>query len=54
MPNSDLIDELRLIVHPLILGEGASLFDSVCTERRFRLAESVLLGDGSVRLVFRK
>ena len=54
MLTADLIDELRLIVHPLILGEGASLFDRVCTERRFRLAESVLLGDGSVRLVFRK
>jgi dihydrofolate reductase len=51
--NAGLIDELRLTVHPVLVGEGASLFDGIRIDRRFEVTDSQRLGDGSIRLVYR-
>jgi dihydrofolate reductase len=50
--NAGLIDELRLIVHPLILGGGTALFGGI--ERR-RVLELVVAkpGDGRLNLTYR-
>jgi dihydrofolate reductase len=48
-----LIDELRLTVHPLVLGAGTSLFAGVGGERNFEFADSQPLADGTVRTVYR-
>ena len=48
-----LLDELRLTVHPFILGGGLPLFDKVHGEHRFDHAESIPLEVGRVRMVFR-
>src|SRR5215468_9054569 len=50
--NARLVDELRLIVHPLILGGGTALFGGI--ERR-RLLEFVAAkpGDGRLNLTYR-
>ncbi|MCW2685764.1 MAG: dihydrofolate reductase [Mycobacterium sp.] len=51
--DAGLIDELRLTVHPVILGGGTSLFGGVSGERRFELADTHSLSDGSTRMVYR-
>jgi dihydrofolate reductase len=38
--NAELIDELRLIVHALLLGGGKALFDSVKQRRLLRLVRT--------------
>jgi dihydrofolate reductase len=38
--NEDLLDELRLIVHPIILGTGRSLFGAVTKRRSLDLIEA--------------
>jgi dihydrofolate reductase len=48
-----LLDELRLTVHPFILGGGLPLFDKVHGEHRFDHVESIPLNAGRVRMVFR-
>lgn len=51
--NAGLLDELRLTVHPLLVGEGASLFDGVTGDHAYELANSSALADGSTRMVYR-
>ena len=48
----DLVDELRLMVFPLILGSGKRLFDRVDHMKRFRLATSTVVGDGIAILTY--
>ncbi len=36
----DLIDEIRLLIHPLVLGSGRRMFDDDLPLARFRLADS--------------
>ncbi|SFF19663.1 dihydrofolate reductase family protein [Spirosoma endophyticum] len=43
-----LIDEYKLTLHPIILGEGISLFDSHTPMNKLRLLESKTLGSGVV------
>ncbi len=45
-----LIDEFRLTLHPIILGEGISLFDSNTQMRNLKLLESTTLSSGVVTL----
>ena len=53
--DADLVDELRLMVFPVVLGEGKRIFGSTSDKKRFALAESRTLGDeGIVLLIYRK
>jgi dihydrofolate reductase len=53
---ADLVDELRLMVFPVVLGAGDRLFgeDERETMARFTLADSQVLGDGVIALVYRR
>ncbi len=42
----DLVDELRLKIHPLLLGKGKKLFDDGALPAAFKLTESVLTTTG--------
>ena len=49
-----LIDEYKLTLHPVILGEGISLFDSNAPMSNLTLVESKTLGSGVVTLHYKK
>ncbi len=46
----DLVDELRLVVFPVVLGAGARLFDQSTGNRRLRLIDTRTVGAGLVQL----
>ena len=46
----DLVDELRLYVHPVVLGEGRPLFQPGSGPRQVRLTETHTFGNGVVLL----
>ncbi|MGA7705966.1 MAG: dihydrofolate reductase family protein [Solirubrobacteraceae bacterium] len=48
----DLIDELRLMVFPVVLGEGKRLFGAASELKRLQLIDSTVLGDGIAALVY--
>jgi dihydrofolate reductase len=49
-----LVDELRLMIFPVVLGSGKRLFSSDASHRPLELAESRNVGDGVVILTYRK
>jgi dihydrofolate reductase len=49
----DLVDELRLMVYPVIVGAGKRLFAQTSGTKRLRLAEAKTVGDGIHILVYR-
>jgi dihydrofolate reductase len=50
--DNDLVDELRLMVFPVVLGSGKRLFGE-SGMKRLRLADSKSVGDGVMILVYR-
>jgi dihydrofolate reductase len=49
----DLVDELRLMVYPVVLGSGKRLFGETSDQKRLRLVESKVVGDGVSILIYR-
>jgi dihydrofolate reductase len=50
----DLVDELRLMVFPIVVGYGKKLFGDTSGTRKLKLAEANTVGDGVLTLVYRK
>ena len=50
----DLVDELRLMVFPVILGTGKRLFGETSDKKSLRLVRSTTVGDGVAILVYQR
>ena len=48
----DLVDELRLKVFPVVLGDGARLFGETSDKKRLHLVDARTVGDGVVFLTY--
>jgi dihydrofolate reductase len=48
----DLVDELRLMVYPVVLGSGKRLFGDTSDKKPLRLTDSKVVGDGVVILIY--
>ena len=48
----DLVDELRLVVFPVVLGAGARLFGETGDKKPMRLVETKTIGDGLTYLAY--
>ena len=51
--DNDLVDELRLMVFPVVLGSGKRLFAETKDKKRLQLIESRTVGDGVAILIYR-
>ena len=51
---NDLVDELRLMVFPVVLGEGKRLFGETTAKKSLQLVESRTVGGGVVILIYRR
>jgi len=49
----DLVDELRLMVFPVVLGAGKRLFGETSDKKSLTLADSKTVGDGVAILIYR-
>jgi dihydrofolate reductase len=49
---NDLLDELRLMVFPVVLGSGKRLFGATDDKKTLRLAESRVVGDGVAIMIY--
>jgi dihydrofolate reductase len=50
----DLVDELHLMVFPVVLGTGKRLFGETSDKKTLRLADSKTVGDGIAILVYQR
>ena len=48
----DLVDELRLMAFPVVLGSGKRLFGETSDKKRFALVDSKTVGEGVAILVY--
>ncbi len=51
---SDVVDEYRLLVHPVVLGKGGALFSSLTKPAYLELVDVTSFAGGSVAHVYRK
>jgi dihydrofolate reductase len=51
---NDLVDEVRLMVFPVVLGAGKRLFGEASDKLRLRLASSKTVGDGITILTYQR
>jgi dihydrofolate reductase len=49
---ADLVDELRLMVFPVVLGAGKRLFGATDDTKPLRLSDSTVVGDGVAIMVY--
>jgi dihydrofolate reductase len=49
---NDLVDELRLMVFPVVLGAGKRLFGPTDDKKPLRLTDSKVVGDGVAIMVY--
>ena len=49
---NDLVDELRLMVFPVVLGSGKRLFGEASDKKTLRLVDSKVVGDGVAILTY--
>jgi dihydrofolate reductase len=49
---NDLVDELRLMVFPVVLGGGKRLFGETTDKKPFRLTDSKAVGDGVLIAIY--
>jgi dihydrofolate reductase len=52
--SSDLVDQINLMVFPVILGTGKKAFDETPERRNLRLTESKVVGDGVAVMVYER
>ena len=50
----DLVDELRLMVFPVVLGSGKRLFGETTDKKRLQLVDSRAVGDGVAIMIYRQ
>ena len=51
---ADLVDQINLMVFPVILGTGKKAFEATPDRRTLRLADSKVVGDGVLVLVYER
>ena len=51
---SDLVDQINLMIFPVVLGTGKKVFDETPERRVLRLKESKVVGEGVVVLVYER
>ena len=47
----DLVDELRLMVFPVVLGKGKRLFGETSDKKAFKLTDARSVGEGGAILI---
>jgi dihydrofolate reductase len=50
--DQDLVDELRLMVFPVVLGDGKRVFGETSEKKAMKLADSKTVGDGVAILIY--
>lgn len=52
--SENLVDELMLAIHPLLLGDGIPLFRKFDERQPFQLSDSITYPSGLVQLIYKK
>jgi dihydrofolate reductase len=50
----DLVDELRLMVFPVVLGGGKRVFGETSDKKRLKLVDTKVVGDGIAILTYER
>ncbi|WP_281310314.1 dihydrofolate reductase family protein [Flavobacterium flavigenum] len=54
MPQHDLVDELGLLVYPILLGKGKKLFGDGAVPSAFTLIESTVTPSGVIAVSYKR